>query len=58
MPAKSHLLTLTVAASTNTEIVYSVGSKCTSLFEQKSMDNYGIHQSDADTILFMIYGIL
>ena len=34
------------------------GSKCTNLFEQKSMDKYCIHQSDADTTLFAIYGEL
>ena len=47
-----------VAQSVDTEIVYSVGSKCTNLSTQEFMPDYSFSQSEADTILFSAYAVL
>ncbi len=52
----SHLTEL--AQRSNTEIVYSVGSKCMNLSTQQPMENYCFNQSEADTIFFSMYLVL
>ena len=50
----SHLTDL--AQNVNAEIVYSVGPHCINLSTQQPMEDYSIEQSEADTILFIVYG--
>jgi len=40
------------------QIIYSVGSHCTNLSTQQQMQYYSFDQSEADTILFSMYGLL
>ena len=47
-----------LAQSLDTEIVYSVGSHCTSSSTQQPMENYSFKMSEADTVLFSVYAPL
>ena len=40
------------------EVIYSVGSHCTNLSNEQNMNQYSFDQSEADTIIFSIYGVL
>ncbi len=53
---RSYLTTL--AQNLNVEIVYSIGSDCTNLSTQQSMQNYSFDHAEADTILFSAYAVL
>ncbi len=52
------MLTVYLAKSVDTEIIYSVGSYCTNLSTEQLMQNYSFDQSEADTILFSAYAVL
>ncbi|KAG0720810.1 hypothetical protein GWK47_047693 [Chionoecetes opilio] len=47
-----------LAPRVDAEIIYSVGSNCTNLSTQQSMQNYSFDQSEADTVLFSAYAVL
>ncbi|KAL8605116.1 hypothetical protein ACOMHN_018917 [Nucella lapillus] len=47
-----------LAQSTQTEIIYSVGSHCTNLSTQEPVENFTFDQSEADTVFFSIYSVL
>ncbi|KAL8591125.1 hypothetical protein ACOMHN_063749 [Nucella lapillus] len=47
-----------LAQSTQTEIIYSVGSHCTNLSTQEPVENFTFDQSEADTVFFSIYSVI
>ncbi|KAK7084444.1 hypothetical protein SK128_012003, partial [Halocaridina rubra] len=47
-----------LATSVSAEIIYSVGSKCTNLSAQQSMQNYSFDKAEAETVLFSAYAVL